>query len=311
MVTLQRQKPSSALRAFVDEVGDPSSGAVTVVGAGNHWQYGGELEGDVRVIRAPSGVVQFEPSEMIVRCGAGTSYQELNNVLASANQCCPLDPVSPDSTIGGLLAAGMSGHRRLRFGATRDLLLEAQFVDANGHLLRAGAPVVKNVSGYDVCRLLVGSFGTLGLIGEVVLRCRPAPELSRWCVIEHHDPIAIRARLFQPSSVFWDGARVWILLEGYQADIEHEINTLQALGAVDSSSGPSLPSGGRLSVDPNEFADLAPEWTKRGKWIAEIGVGTVHTDWQTPRRTAATPLERSIKHQLDPARRFSPGRLEL
>jgi FAD/FMN-containing dehydrogenase len=308
---LARAAPSHALTRFVEEVGGPGAGPVTVRGNGGHWHLGGALEQGVRVVGAPAGIVQFDPAEMMLRCGAGTTIGEITNALDASRQCCPFDPVDANSTVGGLLAAGLSGHRRLRFGAVRDLLLETQFVSAPGDLLRAGAPVVKNVSGYDLCRLLVGSFGTLGLLGEVVLRCRPRPSESQWYFFANADPNIIRALIFQPSSVLWDGKGVWLLNEGYASDLRAEEQLIRSADGISVANGPSLPQQGRLSVDPATIKLNHSEWDRQGSWVAEIGVGTVHTSWMVPRRSAPHHLERKIKANLDPTRRFSPGRLEL
>jgi FAD/FMN-containing dehydrogenase len=312
--TLSRTEPSAALRDFVDQVGASPPDAVTVKGAGHHWHLGGTLEPEVRSIEAPSGIVQFEPDEMLIRVGAGTTVAELNLALQAKNQCVPLDPTNSLSTVGGLLSAGLSGHRRLRFGAARDLLLEAQFVSAQGELLRAGAPVVKNVSGYDLCRLLVGSFGTVGLIGEIVLRCRPQPLASQWYQFNEVDADrlpTIRALSFNPSSVLWNGTTVWLLNEGHPDDLRAELPNITSSGGSAVAAGPPLPVTGRLSVDPSTIATSRSTWDEMGSWVAEIGVGTVHTDWLPPRRTTPHQLEVTIKANLDPTRRLSPGRLEL
>src|SRR5207237_3236629 len=101
-----------------------------------------------------------------------------DDALGEHGQCVALPP-HEGATVGGVLAVGRSGLRRLRFGPVRDTLLEARYVSAEGRLVKAGGPTVKNVSGFDLCRLLVGSLGTLGLLGAVVLRCRPRPAASR------------------------------------------------------------------------------------------------------------------------------------
>jgi FAD/FMN-containing dehydrogenase len=218
-----------------------------------------------------------------------------------------------------VLSAGVSGHRRLRFGAVRDLLLEAQYVSAQGELLRAGAPVVKNVSGFDVCRLLVGSHGTVGQVGEVVLRCRPAPKVSMWlCTEDPSAPTQVRSLVFAPSSILWDGTCTWVLLEGDPVDVKIEAAGLARLAMVECASGPVLPTTGRVSVDPASLPDRAWEASLNTsprssdhRWVAEIGVGTVHTSWPTGRRRDPNRLERDVKRTLDPTRRFSPGRLGL
>ena len=112
--------------------------------------------------------------------GAGTTCAELDAVLAERGQECPLDPRDATATVGGVIACGLSGVRRLRHGPLRDQVLEVRFVTADGRLVKAGGPTVKNVTGYDLPRLLVGSFGTLGLLSQVTLRCRPIAKARAW-----------------------------------------------------------------------------------------------------------------------------------
>jgi FAD/FMN-containing dehydrogenase len=158
--SLHRAPTSSAMTAFAAEVG--ASGPVRVVGGRTHWAVGRRSEEQAREVRAPDGVVEVQPDELIVRCGAATPVCDLDAALASARLQCPLDPADPvHTTVGGVLSVGHSGLRRLRHGHVRDLLLEANYVAADGRLRRAGAPLVKNVTGFDLCRLLVGSLGTL------------------------------------------------------------------------------------------------------------------------------------------------------
>src|SRR5690606_17516155 len=130
----------------------------------------------------------------------------------------------------------------------RDGVLEVRYVSAGGRLIKAGGPTVKNVSGFDLCRLLVGSLGTLGLLGEVVLRTRPRPGASRWFRGEA-DPFALHRRLFRPGAVLWDGATTWVLLEGRPADVESGAGLLDGLGLSPVDGPPDLPPG-RSSVDP-------------------------------------------------------------
>src|SRR5438309_4583185 len=206
------------LKGFAAEVG--GEGAVTVVGGRTQWDVGGSVDTSVREVQAPSGIVEFEPAEMTVRCGAGTTVAELDAVLGEHGQCVALSG-DDGATVGGVLAVGHSGIRRLRQGPVRDVLLEARYVSAGGRLIKAGGPTVKNVSGFDLCRLLVGSLGTLGFLGEVVLRCRPLPATSRWLAGET-DPFELFRRLTQPSSILWDGTKTWVLLEGHPADVDDQ-----------------------------------------------------------------------------------------
>jgi glycolate oxidase FAD binding subunit len=289
------------LSAFADEVGpvDP----VTCVGGRTHWRVGGDVSAGAREVRAPSGIVEHAVDEMIVRCGAGTTVVDLDAALAEHGQEVAL-PVMPEATVGGVLAVGRSGVRRLALGPVRDVLLEARFVSAEGRLVKAGGPVVKNVSGFDLCRLLVGSLGTLGLLGEVVLRCRPRPMASRWLAGEA-DPFALRRDLHAPAAILWDGRTTWLLLEGHPADVEVDA---RRVGLAEVAGPPPLPTGGRSSMRPSELRDLADT---PGTFVAEIGVGVVHLAEPVVAPgvpPAVAELNRRVKLRFDPTGRLNPGR---
>ena len=166
----------SVLDRFAAEVG--SDGPVVAVGSRSAFSVGGDVAPGTREVRAPAGIVEHEPAEMTVRVRAGTTIDELDAALAPHGQCVALPGGS--RTVGGVLAVGRSGLRRLGYGPVRDTVLEVRYVSAEGAVVKAGGPTVKNVSGFDLPRLLVGSLGTLGLIAEVVLRTRPLPAASRW-----------------------------------------------------------------------------------------------------------------------------------
>jgi FAD/FMN-containing dehydrogenase len=168
---------------------------VVAVGARTHWDVGDPTTGGVEV-QAPGGIVTYDPAELTVTVGAGITVGELNAVLGEAGQECPLDARAPEATVGGTLATGLSGPRRLRYGPLRDRLLEVRFVTADGRLVKGGGPTVKNVTGYDVPRLLVGSMGTIGVIVQVTLRCQPRARVARW-ITTRADPFEARRRMFR------------------------------------------------------------------------------------------------------------------
>lgn len=298
----------AALLAFAEEVG--ADGPVTVRGGGTQWEVGGAVDPSAREVRAPAGGIEVEPAELIVRCGAGTPVAELDRALLAAGLDCPIDPRSPDlATVGGVLSVGHSGVRRLRYGHVRDLLLEARYVAADGRLVRAGAPVVKNVTGYDLCRLLVGSLGTLGLLGEVVLRCRPRAATRRWLRSSDADPFAVRRVVHDPSSVLWDGSVTWVLLEGSIVEVDAAARSLTTAGTGwTESDAPDLPPH-RWSTTPGAIRSLVAGSAPAGHWVAEIGVGTIHADTAPPLRTVERPdLHDAVKAAYDPTGRLNPGR---
>ena len=159
------------LTAFAADVG--AADPVTITGSGTR---GGPV-GEARVVRAPAGLDWIEPAEMTMSCGAGTPVAEVAAALASHGQRVAIPPTG---TVGGALAVGRSGIRRLGDGPIRDAVLQVRYVSATGEVVKAGGPTVKNVSGFDLCRLLVGSHGTLGFIGDVILRTRPLARWSQW-----------------------------------------------------------------------------------------------------------------------------------
>ncbi|MEM8903187.1 MAG: FAD-binding protein [Actinomycetota bacterium] len=294
---LQIDRPAD-LDELVAAVG--SAGLVVALGSGSHQDVGGVPDAAARRVVAPAGVRSYDPAEMTVRCSAGTTVAELDEVLGAAGQMCPLDPVDRTRTVGGVLGLGRSGPRRLRHGPIRDLVLQVRFVSAWGELSTAGGPTVKNVSGFDLCRLLVGSLGTLGVLGEVVLRCLPRPPEARWFA-GTADPFALRDRLHRPSSILWDGTTTWLLLEGSAAEVRAEAT----VAGLDEVAGPPpMPSAGRRSVRPRELRDL------RGSFLAEVGVGVVHLDGPVAGRPAPAEvlLHDEVKRLLDPDGRFAPGR---
>ena len=151
-------------------------------GSGSHDFYGESLQGELLETRGLNGIVQYEPSELVVTVAAGTPLHELETALSEQGQCLAFEPPhfqvnvsnKPHSaTVGGMVAAGLSGPARASAGAVRDFVLGLKFINGRGEHLTFGGQVMKNVAGYDVSRLLAGSWGTLGLITEVSLKVLP------------------------------------------------------------------------------------------------------------------------------------------
>ena len=144
-------------------------------GGGTKDFWGQSLTGDVLDTRAHRGIVSYEPSELVVTVRGGTSLAELEAALAEKGQCLAFEPphFGQGATVGGMVAAGLSGPARATAGAVRDYVLGARFINGKGEDLTFGGQVMKNVAGYDVSRLMAGSWGTLGLITEVSLKVLP------------------------------------------------------------------------------------------------------------------------------------------
>lgn len=146
-------------------------------GGGSKDWYGHALQGEVLDTRSYSGIVAYDPTELVITARCGTRLSEIEAALAEHRQMLAFEPphFAVDSTIGGVVAAGLSGPRRQAAGAVRDFVLGTVLMDGKGDVLRFGGQVMKNVAGYDVSRLLAGSLGTLGLILEVSLKVLPKP----------------------------------------------------------------------------------------------------------------------------------------
>lgn len=151
--------------------------ALCLRGGGSKDWYGQSVQGEPFATRAYSGIVAYEPTELVITARCGTPLAEIEAVLAEQNQMLAFEPphFASNATIGGVVASGLSGPRRATAGATRDFVLGAVLMDGKGQVLRFGGQVMKNVAGYDVSRLLTGSLGTLGLILEVSLKVLPKP----------------------------------------------------------------------------------------------------------------------------------------
>jgi len=146
-------------------------------GSGSKDFYGQGLEGEVLDTRAYAGIVAYEPTELVITARCGTRLAELETALRAQGQQLAFEPphFGPGATLGGMVAAGLSGPRRQCAGAVRDFVLGVRMLDGRGDDLSFGGQVMKNVAGYDVSRTLAGSLGTLGLILEVSLKVPPLP----------------------------------------------------------------------------------------------------------------------------------------
>ena len=166
-----------ALDSLTDRIRSASAARtpLRIRGGGSKDFYGGSLQGEVLDTQALSGISAYEPSELYVTALAGTPLAELEAALAEKGQCLPFEPpyFEGQPTVGGMVAAGLSGPARAAVGSVRDYALGLSMLNGKAEHLTFGGTVMKNVAGYDVSRLLAGSLGTLGLITEVSLKVLP------------------------------------------------------------------------------------------------------------------------------------------
>ncbi|MFC5476208.1 glycolate oxidase subunit GlcE [Paraherbaspirillum soli] len=146
-------------------------------GGGSKDWYGQQPHGELLDTRAYSGIIDYEPTELVITARCGTPLDEIEAALASRNQALAFEPphYGAGATLGGMVACGLSGPSRQAVGAVRDFVLGAVLMDGRGDTLRFGGQVMKNVAGYDVSRLLTGALGTLGLMLEISLKVLPRP----------------------------------------------------------------------------------------------------------------------------------------
>jgi glycolate oxidase FAD binding subunit len=198
--------------------------------------------------RALAGVTLYRPAELIISAYAGTPLAEIEAVLAEKGQQLIAEPpylngvfgTRAPPSIGGVVAANLSGPRRIAWGATRDHVLGLRFVNGKGEVIRSGGRVLKNVTGLDLCKLLSGSYGTLGVIMEVTLKVLPAPETSATLLIETLDladaVAALSAGLGSPFGVSAAAAMsrsahgvAALRLEDFAASVAYRMDRLRVM----------------------------------------------------------------------------------
>lgn len=326
-----------------------------IQGANSKAFLGREVDGEVLDTRIHCGIVSYDPTELVITARAGTPLSVLNAALEQAGQMLPCEPPSysdsgaDDATVGGMVAAGLSGPRRPWSGSVRDFVLGTRVITGLGKHLRFGGEVMKNVAGYDVSRLMAGSFGCLGLITEVSLKVLPRPRLCTSIALEMDSTTAL-ARLAQwgqqplpISAASHDGRILRLRLEGGEGSVAAAHDRLggesidpvywRALNEhrLDffTDGRPlwrlSLPvSTGALNLPGDQLIDWAgaQRWLKSDASASEIrrivsaagGHATCYSHGldDSPFHPLATPLlryHRQLKAQLDPHGIFNPGRM--
>jgi len=242
------------------------SAPLCIRGGGSKDFYGNLPRGETLDTRAYAGIVAYEPTELVVTARCGTRLGELQEILDKENQILAFEPphFGADATLGGCVAAGLSGPRRASAGSVRDAMLGAKILDGRGQLLAFGGQVMKNVAGYDVSRLLAGSLGTLGLIVEVSLKLLPRPPEELTLKFEMPQAKALESlrrwggRPLPISASAWRDGELALRLSGAASAVR---SAAQGLG------GESLPAGdaarfwtGIREHDDAFFAGEAPLW---------------------------------------------------
>lgn len=196
-------------------------------------------------MRGFDGVVDYDPPELVLTARAGTRLSTIQALVASQNQMLAFEPFdhgpifgrdAGEATIGGIVAAGVSGSQRLSCGGVRDHLLGVRAVSGRGELFLGGAKVVKNVTGYDLPKLIAGSWGRLAAITEVTLKVLPAPRMALTCVLTKLNPeqavaamaVAMGSQAEVVAAAHLPGSKpvTAFRLQGFQASVASRARTL-------------------------------------------------------------------------------------
>ncbi|WMY09570.1 glycolate oxidase subunit GlcE [Paraburkholderia phenoliruptrix] len=312
---------------------------------------GRDVEGDELDTRWHRGIVAYDPTELVVTARAGTPLAELNAALDDADQMLPCEPPLFDGkgTLGGAVASGLSGPRRPWAGSMRDFVLGCRVITGDGDHLRFGGQVMKNVAGYDMSRLLAGSFGTLGVLTEVSLKVLPKARERRSFALTLGADEAMRelsswrkAALPVSGACFVDG-KLHVRLEGGSGSVKSAVDRIGGEeidcafwdGLRDhrlpffADTRPlwrlSLPNATPLMPLPG---DVVLDWAGAQRWLksdasaaeirqlANVAGGHATCFTPSPEREPFQPLAASLlryQHQLkcrlDPNGVLNPGRL--
>ncbi|MFT7646988.1 MAG: FAD/FMN-containing dehydrogenase [Candidatus Poriferisodalaceae bacterium] len=307
-VTLASTDP--VLDTFADDVGD--SGPIAIEGGRSRWNFGGTLDASARIISAPVGIVEHIPEEMIVTVRCATTTAELGAALAAKGQRTGLP--ERGGTVGGSIVVGHNHLEVAGRGTLRSSVLQVRYVSAEGRIVTGGGPTVKNVTGFDLPRLMAGSLGALGCLAEVIIRTNPIPAVSQWFSATGADPLSVSRSVLAPSAVVWDGAMTRVLLEGHAADVAVQATALRAAGSFEECEPFVEPVGHRWSLTPSDVLDLdGPTIGSHdtGAFHALVGVGLVWAENPQPLRQLPAALQAvhdRVKAQFDPTGRLNPGR---
>lgn len=219
-----------------------------ILGLGSKRGIGKPVHGDVLDLSALSGILSYDPAELVLTARAGTPLSVIDAALAEANQHFAFEPFRPgallgtkDQTLGGLLAAGLAGPRRISSGSVRDHVLGFAGVSGRGEPFKAGGKVVKNVTGFDLSKLMAGSWGTLAVLTEVTFKTLPRPETEATLAIPNltdaqattflSDAMGSAAEV--SGAAFADG-RALVRLDGIASSVAYRADLVKALAPRDA-----------------------------------------------------------------------------
>lgn len=315
-------------------------------GGGTHQGYGYGVDPDVVLsTHRLDRLIDWSPDDLVAVVEAGVKVSTLEERLAEKGQSAILSEIPGGATVGGSIAAGISGWRRLRYGPIRDRILEATVATGDGRVIRAGGRVVKNATGYDIPRLMTGSLGSLGVIGSVALKLWPVALHAATVTVE--DPTLALATAYRPIAVLETNSASAVYLSGTDEALDEQIASLDGTRA-DGHLWPDpldhntvlvmrVPSR-HTSAAVNQVEDSWDFCAAHGVGEIRIGSNTASSDdanrlrqwaeahngalvverladdlrsgfdpWGTPPATAG--LQRRVKDAFDPVGVCNPGKL--
>jgi glycolate oxidase FAD binding subunit len=281
-------------------------------------------------------LLQYEPRDLTISVQAGMPFSELVRTLSGQNQMLPLDPPwLQESTVGGVLAANLSGPRRRLYGTARDMVIGMTFATLEGKLINSGGMVVKNVAGLDMAKLMIGSFGTLAAIATVNFKVFPVPSASKTFLMEFETAAAAFAErdrilnsVLQPSAidiVNWPrGFRLLIRAAGNSAVLERYARELPLAAVVDDNAWGEIHEFPQCFLAINQGAKVVPITMRLSEmcaaaerldvpFIARAGSGVIYAHYlkdapETPLTSDFATMTK-VKEMFDPDRLLNRGRL--
>ncbi len=276
-----------------------ASGPLAIVGGGTRKI--GHRGGAPLYTGGLSGITLYEPGALTLVVRAGTPLQEVESALAAENQRLPFEPVdlrplqgtSGEPTIGGVVATNAAGPRRIQAGACRDSLIGVRLVDGQGHILKNGGRVMKNVTGYDLVKLMAGSHGTLGVLSEVSFKLQPIPEAGASVLVEGLEDSAAIAMLARALGSPFDvnaaahipaTGQTLVRVEGLEGSVKYRAGALASLlgGTVVDFDWTTIrdvrPFVGRTG-DVWRFSVKPSDGPKLGAALRALGASDILYDW--------------------------------
>lgn len=223
-----------------------------------------------------TGIVDYRPDDLTVVVRAGTTLGELDDILGEHRQTAVLPETAPNRTVGGVIAAGASGYRRRRYGPTRDRVIGATIVTGYGEVVHAGGQLVKNVTGYDIPRLVTGSHGALGFIAEISLKLWPDDSIPR--TLSAVDPAVLGSQLYQPTAALETESGGFV----YVSHVQHPPLDWSVSEGFDWPDPIDEPVVVSANVPPRLVVEAVSHVRDIGatRFIAQHGVGVVDVGWK-------------------------------